>query len=71
MDAQFLDKQFAELGLSQEQVERMTLSEAVKHATKLHGEPPKVVGTVSSPVSSNYHLMTNQIGQFDTPMTNG
>jgi hypothetical protein len=65
MDANFLEEQFAELGLSRETVRNMSLREIMQCAKEIHGEEPKVVGTSHSPVSGNYYLRTNQIGQFD------
>jgi hypothetical protein len=61
MDAEFLEEQFAELGLSREIVKNMNLHEVVQCAKKIHKEDLKVVGTSHSPVSGNYYLMTEII----------
>jgi hypothetical protein len=66
MDADFLEEQFTELGLSRKTVRNMSLREIMQCAEEIHGEKPKVVGTSHSPVSGNYYLMTDKIGQFDT-----
>jgi hypothetical protein len=65
MDADFLEKQFAELGLSREAIKDMSLSEIVQCAKEIHKKEPQVVGTSHSPVSGNYYLMTDKIGQLD------
>ncbi|MDR0611305.1 MAG: hypothetical protein LBG58_14445 [Planctomycetaceae bacterium] len=65
MDTQFLDEQFAEFGLSRETVKDMSLREIVQCAKEIHREEPKVVGTSHSPVSGNYYLMTDRIGQLN------
>jgi hypothetical protein len=59
MDANFLEEQFAELGLSRKTVKDMSLREIMQCAKEIHGEEPKVVGTSRSPVSGNYYLGTN------------
>jgi hypothetical protein len=63
MDAEFLEEQFAELGLSREIVKKMSLSEVMQYAKKIHGEETKVVGSSRSPVSGNYYLATDETGR--------